>query len=92
MSDKVYVGARNVMLKIRMNEDVSEATLVRLDVRKPGGTEVQWFAGVTENLFLRYVIPIVDEAGKYYVHPWLEIGDWAGYGTPANFTIHNKWR
>ena len=94
MSEKIYVDALNVEVRIRMNEDVSLATLVRLDVRKPGGTVVQWVAGVTENNVLRYITQSgdLDEAGLYYVQPYLVIGDWADYGTPANFKIHNKWR
>jgi len=94
MSEKIYVDAVNVEIRIVMNEDVSLATTARLDVRKPSGTVVQWFADVVESSVLRYITQVgdLDEAGVYYVQPYLIIGDWSDYGTPANFKIHSKWR
>ena len=94
MADKIYVGTVGVQVRITMDEDVSNATITKFVVRKPESGEVEWAAVLEGSTILTYttVSGDLDEAGIYFLHPNLEIGDWTGYGTPINFKIYDKWR
>lgn len=93
MVDKIYVDTVGVQIRITMDEDISNATVTNFVVRKPESGEVTWAAVLEGSTILTYttIADDLDEAGVYYLHPYLTIGDWTGYGTPITFKIYDKW-
>ena len=94
MSDKIYVNTVGVEVRVTMSEDISSATVTRFLVRKPQSGEVNWVTVIEGTSVLKYITVAgdLDEPGVYYLHPYLEIGGWSGYGTPVHFKIYDKWR
>lgn len=79
---KLYVGTIGTVLSIDMAQDVSAATEVVLNVRKPDGTEDQWVAEVDEGDNDKIVYTTVegdlDQAGEYLIQPYLTFAAWEG--------------
>ncbi len=97
MSDrKVYIGAVNVVVMVSIADlDISNSTSRKFVVRKPESGEVEWDnITVVGSSVLRYITQAddLDEAGMYYLQPWIEIGGWAGYGSSVSFRIYKRWR
>ena len=93
MSDKVYEGSTGVEILIDMGQDISDATVHSILVRKDGAEET-WDAEVytSDTTYLRYVISTALVVGTYYLHPLITLGDFAGYCEWVSFVVSKKWR
>lgn len=93
MADKIYVGDEGTIILIDMGEDISAATVSNINVRKGSG-DVTWTATVYNSNYLRYVIQAgdFDEAGTYYLQPYLEFTDWKGKGKTVNFEVYEAFK
>jgi len=94
MANKTYVGNVGTVIDIDMGQDISGATTTDLYVKKPDGTEATWSGEIYGSNYIRYVIEEDDlnEAGRYYVQPYLVISDWSGYGKTVDFKVYELWR
>jgi hypothetical protein len=92
---KIYVNDIGVVIEIDMGESLSTATNLKLEVRKPDNTEVEWTPTVygTEFNFLRYttVANDLDQAGVWKANPFLSLGGWTGLADTVTFEVYDKY-
>jgi len=93
MADKTYVDNIGTVIDIDMGQDISGASTTDLYVKKPDGTEDIWTGIIYESNYIRYVIVADDlnEAGTYYIQPYLVMSGWSGYGKTVSFKVYNLW-
>jgi hypothetical protein len=91
MSEKVYVGDIGTIIEIDMQENISTATELKLKVRKPDGTQVEWTPSIYGTNYLRYTLQVgdLDMAGTYALQPYMTIGTWTGRGDTVSFTVYD---
>lgn len=95
MDGKIYVGDEGTVIEVDMGEDISTATVTKFYVYKPGGTTATWTATIYNSNYLRYTIVTddLDEAGTYYVQPYLEFpSGWKGKGETVNFKVYDSFK
>jgi len=78
-------------IRLETGQDVSSATNIVFNIRKPNGKKVTWSGTAYQTTKLQYVTQSgdLDVAGWYSVYPTLAIGGWVGAGTPTNFLIED---
>lgn len=93
MADKVYEGSTGLEILIDMDQDISDATVHSILVRKDG-TEVEWSAEVYDDdpNYLRYVTSEALVAGTYYLHPQIALEGFSGYCKWVSFVVSEKWK
>ena len=94
MSEKPRVGDVGTPITLDMGTDISGATGLDFEVRKPsypdtGGVE-NWTPTVYNSNYLRYtnVTGDFDEEGVYEIVPGLTLGLWVGHGNPVSFRVY----
>ncbi len=93
MANKSYVGDIGTIIEVDMGTDISHASLVELHVKKPGGSSVEWTGAVYDTNYIRYSTVDGDFSlpGLYLVNPYIEIGNWKGYGETVSFRVYRKY-
>lgn len=80
--NKVYVGSIGTQIILDCGQDISAATSLRIDVRKPDGTVVTWSAVASGATALRFdtLAGTLDQVGRWRLqaHVTLPTGDWPG--------------
>lgn len=86
---KYYVGDVGTQILVDTCSDITTATLVRLDVTKPDGTEVQWVGSVSDTTKILYIVSAgdFDQAGEYRLQSYVEIPGWQGHGDTITFRV-----
>ena len=98
LENKIYQGDIGLAIIADVNEDIDNATDVKLFVRKPGGEEVVWDAVVHEangrKKYVKYVTQEgdLDKRGRYLVQPYIEIPGWKGRGETDEFRVEAHFR
>jgi hypothetical protein len=91
MNEKVFVGDVGTVIRIDMQEALTNLTGEELHVRKPDKTSVVWEGvGLTINgNYLEYIIleGDIDQAGDYLISPYGTIGIWTGHGETAKMVV-----
>ena len=89
----MYVGDVGTVILIDMQEDISAATIHTIKVRKDGGDSV-WAASIYNSNYLRYIVVADDfnEAGTYYLQPYLEFTGWQGLGETITIEIYDSYK
>ncbi len=92
-NNKHHVGDIGTPILVDVGEDISGATEQKLYVQKPSGRLEVWTATVEGTNFLKHVTVASDwnEAGKYYLHSWVKLPAWQGFGERAEFTIYAQF-
>ena len=92
---KIYVNDIGVVIEIDMGESLSTATNLKLKVRKPDNTKVEWTPTVYGEGFnyLRYITVAndLDLAGVWKIQPSLTLGSWSGLADTVSFEIFAKY-
>jgi len=92
---KIYVNDIGVVIEIDMGESLSTATNLKLKVRKPDNTKVEWTPTVYGEGFnyLRYITVANDLnlAGVWKIQPSLTLGSWSGLADTVSFEIFAKY-
>jgi hypothetical protein len=86
---KYYVGDIGTEIIVDTCSDISAATSVILKIEKPDGTKVEWTGVVYQTTKIRYVIieGDFDQAGKYLLQAYAEIGSWSGHAKTTFFVV-----
>ena len=93
MTSKYYVGDIGTEIMVDCGYTITEATNLKLKVKKPDGTEVEWTAAIDGTDHLKYTT-IADDfsvAGTYFLQASLTLGGWSGLGETAQFEIHDPY-
>ena len=92
---KIYVNDIGVVIEIDMGESLNAATNLKLEVRKPDNTKVEWTPTVYGEGFnyLRYITVANDLnlAGVWKIQPSLTLGSWSGLADTVSFEIFAKY-
>jgi hypothetical protein len=74
---------------VNVCSDITTATLLRLDVTKPDGTQVQWIGSLYETTNILYVVMAgdFDQAGEYRLQSYVEMPSWQGHGDTVIFKV-----
>ena len=94
MSDKIYKNDTGVLLKIDMQEDISDTTVTDLLVYKGEGSIATWSAEIYNSNYLSYLVSNNDlnEIGIYYVQPSITKGSKTVLGKTVSFEVFDVWR
>jgi len=94
MSD-FYVGDTGVEITLDCGADISTASNVKIKVRKPRGSEVEWAAYKhgSDPTKIQYITGVGDfnEPGEYKLQAYLSVGAWTGSGETAHLTVTQKF-
>jgi len=89
----VYVGDIGVEIVYDCLEDISAATVLRLNYRKPGGGTGFW-AGVADGTqalkFTTAAVTDLDRAGLWRIQPYIEIPGFAGFADAKMFRVAQR--
>jgi len=92
---KIYINDIGVVIEIEMGESLSGATNLKLEVRKPDNTEVEWTPTVYGEGFnyLRYITVAndLDQAGVWKANPFLSLDGWTGLADTVTFEVYDKY-
>lgn len=88
MGGKVYVGDQNTELRVDMKEDLTGYSYLKLKVKKPDNSEVEWAPVLVNNdaglpTVLRYYMQPtdLDMRGIFKIQPHVGFaGGWVGRG------------
>ena len=86
----IYVGDIGVEINYNCLEDISAATLLQLNYRKPGGDTGFWVAVADGTQALKYVtaaIADLDRAGLWRIQPYIELPGFAGHADAKMFRV-----
>ena len=69
---KAYKGTVGLLIEVETGVDLSDATEVKLKVKKPSGTTVEW-AGVVSGTKIQYTTQAgdLDESGLYLIQAYV---------------------
>lgn len=100
MANKIYVGDIGVVFRVSTGIDLTAATVTKLKISCPSGTEVERTAtvyGTAANGVLTYTSTASDltEAGIYRLQAYVELGadgvDGKFYGETATFMVYDRY-
>ena len=92
MSIKTYIATIGTTIDIDLQQDISTAVNLRLDVLLPDGTLDSWTPAIYGTNHLRYTVLAGDlpQAGLYVITPYIELPviGWLGHTNAIQFTVH----
>lgn len=92
---KIFKGDVGTVIIVDTLNDLSEASVIKLKVKKPGATTVvEWTpVEVVETTKLQYVIVAddLDKVGVYSLQAYVELPAWSGHGEVATFQVYDLW-
>jgi hypothetical protein len=94
MVNKHYVGEIGTEILIEADSDISAASGVWMEVKKPDGITIEeWSATIVSGIYIQHIVEAgdFDQAGEYSVQPYIAMSGWAGYGETDTFKVHKKF-
>jgi hypothetical protein len=94
MADKHYVGETGTRILIEADSDISAASGVWMEAKKPDGITIEvWSAVIVSGVYIEHIVASgdFDQAGQYSVQPHIATSGWAGYGSTDTFEVHKKF-
>jgi hypothetical protein len=92
---KHYVGEIGTQVIIEFDSDISAASGVWMETKKPDGVTIEvWGSAVVSGIYVVHTVESgdFDQAGQYSVQPYIALsGGWSGYGETSIFEIHKKF-
>jgi len=88
-----YINEVGGTLIIDLQEDITAATSISINVAKPDGTTDIWYPEVSDVRYLVYTIAENDlnVAGTYYLQPALTLNGWTGFGDAVPFQVKEAY-
>jgi hypothetical protein len=93
MTSKVYTGDAGTELLLDTGTDISAASSVSIEARKPDGTEVSWTGSVSATTKVRYVsvAGTFDQAGTWRLQAKVTIGTGGWRGESVALRVFEKF-
>ena len=94
MANKPYVGDTGTILLFNCGVSVVDATVMKILVSKPDGTEIEWSASIYEEKYLKYTIQATDwdMDGKWKYQTYVETPNWKGRGETVEQIVYKKFK
>lgn len=88
-TQKYYVGDTGTLVLVDTLTDLSAATSVKLVVKKPGGTIVEWTGSVYHTTIIKYITLVTDfsVAGTYYLQAKVTLPSGVWLGNTTTFVV-----
>lgn len=87
----VFVGDVGTVIKLDTGTDLTSATALKIKVKKPNGTEVEWTASQDANnpKVMTYTIQSgdLDQSGTWKLQAYVEFPTWQGRGEWAKLKV-----
>lgn len=86
---KIYVSDVGTVLTLDVGEDISDATALRIQAQKPGGTTDSWVASASGTSALTYTLASgdIDETGVWRLQAKVTTPDGVWYGETLSLRI-----
>jgi len=90
---KIYIGDVGTEIIINLQTDITTATNILLNVKKPNGTDATWIPAIYDEKYLRYIIQSGDfnQYGRYVIQPSLTLGIWSGNCKSVSLFVNNTY-
>lgn len=84
-----YINTVGLPIIVETGQDLTSATNLLLNVKKPDGSWTTWSATLHGTTQMKHITVAGDIAldGWYTIYPTCTIGTWTGAGKPARFPI-----
>lgn len=93
--EKVYVGDVGTVIYLDTGEDMSSASVMKIKVKKPDASTVEWTAAldVTNTNRIKYVVVAddLDQDGTYRLQAYCVTPLWSGLGETAQLKVYNPF-
>ena len=91
---KYYVNDVGTKMRVDAVTNISTATVLKLKIKKPDNTKVEWIATLEGLTFLTYIVQAGDwdQAGRYSLQSYIEMPGWTGEGDTTSFEIHDAFK
>jgi len=95
--DKHYIGEVGLSIVVNCGQDISSYTDLKMEVKKPDGTLVEWSAIAyeydSETIYIRYITVAgdLDQAGEYTLQAYGKHGGWEGLGRTDYFVVYDEF-
>lgn len=91
--DRPYVGDVGTIIEVDCGENITTATGITLEIRKPNGSKVSKAASLYSTTKLRYTVISgdLDQSGKYSIQPKLTISGWIGRGETVTMDVYSQF-
>ena len=85
----IFVGDVGTEIVVDCGIAVTNATVRKIIVVKPGGRRVRWDAVLESTNQIKYTTQVgdIDVIGDWSVQAYIELPSWKGYGTIAEFKV-----
>lgn len=86
---EVFTGDVGTEIEVDCGVDVSTATVRKLKVRRPNGTQVEWAASAKGTTKISYVVADGDLSmpGVWQIQAYIEMPGWKGRGGIAKLEV-----
>lgn len=93
MAQEVYIGDEGTTFVLDCGQDISDATVRKIKVRKPDGTEVDWTATASGSNAIQYSTGSTDLnlAGKWKLQAYIEMPGWKGLGNTCVIDVKPRF-
>jgi len=91
---KHYIGEIGTRVLIEVeNSEIESYDSLYLNVKKPDGTTEKWDAIVVSGIYILHTAASgdFDQAGTYYIQPYVSMSGWSGLGETDTFEIHRYY-
>ena len=91
---KIYLGDRGTLFTVDVGCDITAATALSLEVRKPDGTKVSWTGSISGTNAIQYTIQNgnLDQAGTWRLQAKVTIGTDVWLGETTSFEVFQAFR
>ena len=94
--NKHYINEVGTEIVIDCGQDITAASVYKIEVRKPDNTLVEWAppaVQIYQNNFLLYLTVLGDFGvpGRYALQPYIEMDAWKGRGQTVFFDVYNYY-
>lgn len=85
----VFVGDIGTEIIIDCGTDISTATLLKIEARKPDGVKVLWTATLSGTQKIKYAVQSgdINLAGRWDLQAYVEMPGWSGRGEIATMRV-----
>ena len=87
----VFVGDVGTVIKLDTGTDLSTATVLKIKVKKPNGTTLEWTAtqDASNPKVMTYTIQAgdLDQSGTWKLQAYVEFPSWQGHGQWASLKV-----
>lgn len=89
---KIFVGDIGTEIVVDCGEAITGATSLKLRVKKPNGSLVEWIGSIKTNTSFKYIVQSGDFSipGVYIMQAHVTLPDWEGSGEIVEIIVFDR--